>query len=332
MDLFRDTLKEITKAADRDEVLCDGVQKAMISTFRALRNYTLAPEVQDALVNDDSIMQNTRYLLTKLLSREISYATYVKTILQFLCNLTIYARNKENILHLLGPILIDLLKHTDFTYISTALLYNIMKDMDIDLKFIHPDIYSIVLELCEKEGDKNEYLGFIMELLLNNKNFYSNYRSYDSKKRLTILKHVMECISKENVKIDNEFIDILVHQFKIKSDCILKTVTDYLKDIEPLEVTYLLETIASLSGNETYLPYLQNDKSLLINCAFLLKSIHSLGKTSENNFSAVQRLSEIAHPSKNITEHPAFGFKAGLVRILGNLCWKHRRNQDEVFY
>lgn len=332
MDLFRDTLKEITKAADRDEVLCDGAQKAMISTFRALRNYTLAPEVQDALVNDDSIMQNTRYLLTKLLSREISYATYVKTILQFLCNLTIYAKNKENILHLLGPVLIDLLKHTDFTYISTALLYNIMKDVDIDLKFIHPDIYSIILELCEKEGDKNEYLGFIMELLLKNKNFYSNYRSYDSKKRLTILKHVMECISKENVKIDNEFIDILVHQFKIKSDCILKTVTDYLKDIEPLEVTYLLETIAKLSGNETYLPYLQNDKSLLINCAFLLKSIHSLGKTSENNFSAVQRLSEIAHPSKNITEHPAFGFKAGLVRILGNLCWKHRRNQDEVFY
>lgn len=308
----------------------DGVQKAMISTYRALRNYTLAPEVQNALVDDESIMQNTRYLLTKLLSREISYATYVKTILQFLCNLTIYAKNKEKILRLLGPILIELLKHPDFGYISTALLYNIMKDIDVDLKFIHQNIYNVILELCDKEGARNEYLGFIVEILLSNRNFYSNYRSYNTKERLIILRNLKECISKDNLKIDNDFIDILVHQFKIKSDCILKTVTDYLKDVEPLEVTYLLETIASLSGNESYLPYLQNDRSLLINCTFLLKSIHELGRSSENHFTAVQKLSAITRPSKDIVEHPAFGFKAGLVRILGNMCWKHRQNQDQV--
>lgn len=302
----------------------------MISTYRALRNYTLAPEVQNALVNDESIMQNTRYLLTKLLSREICYATYVKTILQFLCNLTIYSKNKEKILRLLGPILVDLLKHVDFGYISAALLYNIIKDMEVDLKFIHQNIYNIILELCDKECSRNEYLGFIVELLLKNRNFYSNYRSYNTKERLIILKHVKECTLKDNFKIDNEFIDILVHQFKIKSDCILKTVTDYLKDVEPLEVTYLLEIIASLSGNESYLPYLQNDKSLLINCAFLLKSIHEIGRSSENNFSAVQKLSTITRPNKDILDHPAFGFKAGLVRVLGNMCWKHRQNQDQV--
>lgn len=328
--MFRDVLKEITKIADRDEQLQDGVQKGMIATYRALRNYTLAPEVQNALVDDDNIMQNTRYLLTKLLSREICYATYVKTILQFLCNLTIYAKNKEKILHLLGPMLIDLLKHPDFSYITTALLYNIAKDVDVDLKFIHKHIYNILLDLCDKDGAKNEYLGFIMELLLNNRNVYSNYRSYDTQERLTILKNLKLCISKDNFKIDNEFIDILVHQFKVKSDCILKTVVDYLKDVEPLEVTYLLEILASLTGNESYLPYLQNDKSLLINCTFLLKSIHELGRSSENNFSAIQKLSAIAQPSQNIMEHPAFGFKAGLIRILGNICWKHKRNQDEV--
>lgn len=302
----------------------------MISTYRALRNYTLAPEVQNALVDDESIMQNTRYLLTKLLSREICYATYVKTILQFLCNLTIYAKNKEKILHLLGPILIDLLKHPDFGYISTALLYNIVKDVNVDLKFIHSHIYNLLLELYDKEYTKNEYLGFIMELLLNNRNFYSNYRSYNTKERLTILINLKTCISKDNFKIDNEFIDILVHQFKVKSDCILKTVTDYLKDVEPLEVTYLLEIIASLSGNESYLPYLQNDKSLLINCAFLLKSIHELGRSSQNNFSPIQKLSSVARPSKEIMEHPAFSFKTDLIRVLGNICWKHRKNQDQV--
>lgn len=302
----------------------------MISTFRALRNYTLAPEVQDALVNDDSIMQNTRYLLTKLLSREISYATYVKTILQFLCNLTIYAKNKEKMLHLLGPILIDLLKHQDFTYISSALLYNIIKDSNIDLKFIHGDIYNVLLELCDGGCEGNEYLIFIMESLLRNKNFYSNYRSYDTKKRLTILRNLKECILKDDFKVDSDFIDILVHQFKIKSDIILKNAANYLENFEALEVVYMLETLASLSGNETYLIYLQNDKSLLISCSFLLRSMQRLGKTSENNFTALQELSEVTNPSEDIVQHPTFGFKAGLIRILGNLCWKHQRNQDEV--
>lgn len=302
----------------------------MIATYRALRNYTLAPEVQNALVDDESIMQDTRYLLTNLLSREIRYATYVKTILQFLCNLTIYAKNKEKILRLLGPILIDLLKHPDFGYVSTALLYNIMKDIDVDLKFIHQNIYNVLLELFDKQGARNEYLDFIVELLLNNRNFYSNYRSYSTRERLIILRKLRECISKDNFKIDNEFIDILVHQFKIRSDCILKTVSDYLKDVEPLEVTNLLEIIASLSGNESHLTYLQNDKRLFINCAFLLKSIHELGRFSENHFSPVQKLCAITRPSTDIVEHPAFGFKAGLVRILGNMCWKDRQIQDQV--
>lgn len=302
----------------------------MISTFRALRNYTLAPEVQNALVDNETIMQNTRYILAKLLSREMRYATYVKTILQFLCNLTIYATNKVKLLHLLGPVLVDVLKHPDFDYVSSALLYNIIKDADVDLKFIHLDIYSIILEMYAKGGDKNEYLGFIVELFLNNKNFYSNYRIYDTEKRLAILLALKDCVSKEAFKVDGELVDILVHEFKIKSDCILKTVADYLDDIEPLEVAYLLEILASLSGNEICLPYLQNDKSLLINCAFLLRGTHSVGKSSLNNFTLIQNLNDITRPGKAIRQHPAFGFKAALVRILGNLCWKHRGNQDEV--
>ncbi|KAJ3648841.1 hypothetical protein Zmor_020613 [Zophobas morio] len=31
-----------------------------------------------------------------------------------------------------------------------------------------------------------------------------------------------------------------------------------------------------------------------------------------------------------MSKHPAFGFKADLIRIIGNLCWKNRTMQDLV--
>ncbi|KAG8327325.1 Ataxin-10 [Homalodisca vitripennis] len=59
--------------------------------------------------------------------------------------------------------------------------------------------------------------------------------------------------------------------------------------------------------------------------AVLLKSIHMAGKEQNNCFSTVPKLSEADDKLQN---HPAFGFKANLVRVLGNLCWKHKENQD----
>lgn len=64
----------------------------------------------------------------------------------------------------------------------------------------------------------------------------------------------------------------------------------------------------------------------------LLKSIHSLGKMGENNFSAVQKLADLSVSTQcgDIHDHPAFGFKSCLVQIVGNLCWRHPENQNQV--
>ena len=60
--------------------------------------------------------------------------------------------------------------------------------------------------------------------------------------------------------------------------------------------------------------------------------MHSLGKVGENNFSAVQKLADLSVSTQcsDIHEHPAFGFKSCLVQILGNLCWRHPENQNQV--
>lgn len=78
------------------------------------------------------------------------------------------------------------------------------------------------------------------------------------------------------------------------------------------------------------MPYLQNDKNILINAGVLLINVHRIGKASNNVFTPVQKLSMIQNPSDDAYRNPVFGFKADLVRLIGNLCWKNRQMQDLV--
>lgn len=72
-----------------------------------------------------------------------------------------------------------------------------------------------------------------------------------------------------------------------------------------------------------------------------------VGKESNNCFTPLQKLSDLALNTKNdccneaedpnnhvckgkIQNHPAFGFKASLIRVIGNLVHKHEKNQNLV--
>lgn len=59
-----------------------------------------------------------------------------------------------------------------------------------------------------------------------------------------------------------------------------------------------------------------------------------VGQTGDNEFSPIHKLSALNISDKGVEnqveQHPAFGFKACLVRLIGNLCWRHKENQDQV--
>lgn len=89
----------------------------------------------------------------------------------------------------------------------------------------------------------------------------------------------------------------------------------------------------------------------------LLKSIQMIGKQSDNHFTPLQKLSDVTlamkltnnnseafsnsiefkenrsklNSTKNdFQDHPTFGFKAGLIRIIGNISYKNKEYQDLV--
>lgn len=81
--------------------------------------------------------------------------------------------------------------------------------------------------------------------------------------------------------------------------------------------------------------------------ADLLKAVHIIGKNSNNCFTPLQKLSDLAVSNKDnccdeaddtsnhvctktIQSHPAFGFKASLIRLIGNLVHRNEKNQNFV--
>ncbi|XP_034177067.1 ataxin-10 isoform X1 [Osmia lignaria lignaria] len=166
-----------------------------------------------------------------------------------------------------------------------------------------------------------------------------------------LLKSVYE--SKEKSLFTKETIDFLIERFCKISDLILKTADADTDEMEPTEAVILLDILGVLTceSSQEY-SFLKSYRNLLINCTYLLKSMQTIGKQSKNYFTPLQRLSDIApavhemkineskangaeHEAKinatttdNIRSHPAYGFKAGLIRIIGNMAYKNKQYQD----
>ncbi|CAB3241707.1 unnamed protein product [Arctia plantaginis] len=140
-----------------------------------------------------------------------------------------------------------------------------------------------------------EYPHLIIEYLIGVENAYIEklYSKLEPECRMLVLNlayNILMSSESQDINVSVNFVKFMAHEFKSKSDCILKTVDKYVNNIEPQEVVFLLEIIATASSMDAYMDCLQSDSSLFINCAFLLRAIHKLGKESQNFFSSINKL------------------------------------------
>lgn len=56
-----------------------------------------------------------------------------------------------------------------------------------------------------------------------------------------------------------------------------------------------------------------------------LRLTHLAGKQAVNIFTATHAVT-----GQEEISHPAVGFKSHLIRLIGNLCYKNKENQDKV--
>lgn len=57
-----------------------------------------------------------------------------------------------------------------------------------------------------------------------------------------------------------------------------------------------------------------------------------IGKMGGNAFTPLDRLSDLSNEQQmaSVENHPAFGFKCNLIRLIASLVYRHKENQDKV--
>ncbi|XP_004923792.2 ataxin-10 isoform X2 [Bombyx mori] len=177
---------------------------------------------------------------------------------------------------------------------AAMIVYNIL----LGQPNLLPDDVFLLNSLAYMYNNGNaEYPHLIIEYLIGVENTYIEklYSKLEPECRMLVLNlayNILMATDSQDINVSVNFVKFMAHEFKSKSDCILKTVDKYVNTIEPQEVVFLLEIIATASSMDAYMDCLQSDTSLFINCAFLLRAIHKLGKESENFFSSLNKLYE----------------------------------------
>ena len=192
-------------------------------------------------------------------------------------------------------------------------------------------IAKLLLEVIvnDQDGVLQFPLLVIQELLRNQTEFSveSTYGNLDIRQRFALLDIIAE---EKPESLDNRYLQFLVNTFKSQST-ILMTVLKREEFAEPREVSKVLGILGNFSHVSECMPLLQNDKSLLIDAVYLLRMVHDVGKEKVNLFAPVKNMTEIADREK-MESDPVFGFKRDLIRLIGNLCHKHKENQDQVSF
>ncbi|XP_046662176.1 ataxin-10 [Homalodisca vitripennis] len=300
--------------------------------FRSLRNTCAGnSSAQEELGQQAEVLQDADSAISMGLSTTDSeeWNLCLRISAQFLGNLTVNnTKNQEIVWARFCLQLKKMAQHGDTKLTNTCLMvmYNILlgcpnltSDLVNDQEFVRI--------ICDSGADGMEFAQYIVEHMLTQDVDWSKVYTTNISVggRLFILDVVENRLKQSNNSIPVSLVTQLASQFCQHSECILRTVADSVEALEPIEVATLLQLLASCSAHPPYLQALQSYRNFFINCAFLLKSIHMAGKEQNNCFSTVPKLSEADDKLQN---HPAFGFKANLVRVLGNLCWKHKENQD----
>lgn len=222
------------------------------------------------------------------------------------------------------------------TNIKLMILYNIHTGNDSNL----PDstAFSFITKLwariIEQQNDSNlEFLHLFFEHFLVNYHWtVKSYASLPSDQKTVVLKYILSYLqnSSPNGPIKSLFLQHISKEFKIKSDCILKTVASYVEDVNCVEVLNLLKVIASATGSDLYGEIYTKDHSLFLNVGSMLKFLNELSSKKSGIFAPMDKLEQVA-PNSNISHdferEMSFELKTLLVRTLANLSYKNQQNK-----
>ncbi|NXN94355.1 ATX10 protein, partial [Rhinopomastus cyanomelas] len=133
-------------------------------------------------------------------------------------------------------------------------------------------------------------------------------------------------VTSEEISVFMRHANFLASNFQEKCEAVLKLASAAdAEDEEVLVTVRLLDVLCEMTSNSEQLEHLQTLPGLLETAIDTLKLTNLAGKQAVNIFTATHALT-----GKEEITHPAVGFKSHLIRLIGNLCYKNKANQDKV--
>lgn len=306
--------------------------------IRSLRNECAKnPEIVDSVWDQEELILYVLELINEIDLSEVneSELVFLRCSLQFVHNSCVGRSDflPSHVMKLIFKCVKKCLQGKDFkvrNYASSCFLLILKQDFAFKTEI--PEIKkNIVQNLIQGVKEDAEFCLFCVKHILLNEvdSVCQVLELIDIGDRLALIDIVMSLES-----VDEDLVRLLSQRFKVQSDQILTTFKSPKDPLEPEEVRSLLNCLCQFSSSDQLKQrqVLQEDKSLLINAIYLLKMINDLGKENSelfrNLFSPVRKISDL--DNNDFSDSPVFGFKSDLIRLIGNLCWKHKENQSMV--
>ncbi|XP_067283264.1 ataxin-10 [Pseudorasbora parva] len=334
-------VQHLTEEIDSQEgSLC---HKLTADCFRALRNACVQCTQNQCFLRDLGSIKLSFEILAKLLeissggSNDIYDA--LRCGIQFLGNIAVGNQLcKDDIWELGFPhIFWDLLElpdekavsytcmviHTCLDKHKTEQLVKDMQQIKLSLK---------IIDLCRTLPDV-DWTVFIatQHFLKSSELIKMMYTEMTNEARLTLLELMLAqlgVVEEKDCLMPLRVAQFLASCFTDHCRDVLTLSSESSDDQAAMVVIRLLEILCEMTSDCKEFMALQDHSGLLSATVGLLKDVHLLGKTSKNVFTAAQDFS-LTRPGGADT-HPAFSFKAHLIRLIGNLCHGHIVNQDKV--
>ncbi|XP_006748423.1 ataxin-10-like, partial [Leptonychotes weddellii] len=157
------------------------------------------------------------------------------------------------------------------------------------------------------------------------------YAKMSNQERVTLLDLVIaklvgdEPLTKDDIPVFLSHAELIASTFVDQCKMVLKLTSEqHADDEEALATVRLLDVLCEMTANTDLLSYLQVFPGLLERVIDLLRLIHVAGNDTTNIFSSggcIRAEGDIS----NMAE----GFKSHLIRLIGNLCYKNKDNQDK---
>lgn len=301
------------------------IPDSLITLIRSLRNVAATSNTQPYIVYHTDVLENIRELFHFILNNKTGDSQYLKVPFQFLINIVSSNEASARVVHRnFINIIQECLFKNYHIYECSALIYNISRFEDVS----STPIIEKLMQFANSENH-NEYIHFFMEKVISTEYFWNVYKEdLCLESKVIILKFTRDkLMTNENTCIHLSSLTILPKEFIDSVGIIFQTTQDT-HNSKVYQVSLILQILSSFTSNEEYLLILQKNKDLFINVGVVLINIHKLGKSSENCFTPIPKLSDVG--SQQLSEHPAFGFKADLIRFIGNMCWKRSEMQNLV--